>query len=49
MSTCEEHRQIASDDATFMSKVISDDESWIYDYDSETKPQSSQWENPNSL
>jgi hypothetical protein len=37
-----EIRQIASDDATFLSRVITGDESWIYGYDPETKPQSFQ-------
>jgi hypothetical protein len=36
-----------SDDATFLSSVIKGDESWIYDYDPETKQQSSQWKSPN--
>jgi hypothetical protein len=39
---------IASDNATFLCRVITGDESWIYGYDPETKQQSSQWENPNS-
>jgi hypothetical protein len=41
-------RQRNSDDATFLSKVITGDESWIYGYDPETKQQSSQWKRPNS-
>jgi hypothetical protein len=32
-----------------LSRVITGDESWIYGYDPETKPQSFQWESPNSL
>jgi hypothetical protein len=32
------------DDTTFLSRVITGDESWIYGYDPETKLQSSQWE-----
>jgi hypothetical protein len=35
--------QIASNDAAFLSSVITGDESWIYGYDLETKQQSSQW------
>jgi hypothetical protein len=31
-----------------LSRVITDDESWIYSYDPETKQQSSQWKSPNS-
>jgi hypothetical protein len=45
---CEELRQIASDDAISLSRVITGDESWIYGYDPETKQQSSQWKSPNS-
>jgi hypothetical protein len=29
----EELRQITSDNATFLSKVVTGDESWIYSYD----------------
>jgi hypothetical protein len=42
-------RQTNSDDATFLSRVITGEESWIYGYDPETKQQSSQWKSPNSL
>jgi hypothetical protein len=48
INVCEEFRQIGSDDATFLSSVITGDESWIYGYDPETKQQSSQWKSPNS-
>jgi hypothetical protein len=44
----EELHQIASDNATFLSRVITSDVSWIYGYDPETKQQSSQWKSPNS-
>jgi hypothetical protein len=30
VNVCEELRQIASDDATFLSRVITGDESWTY-------------------
>jgi outer membrane lipoprotein-sorting protein len=43
VNICEELCQIASDDATFLSIVITGDKSWIYEYDAETKQQSSQW------
>jgi hypothetical protein len=33
--------QIASDNATFLSEVITDDKSWIYGYEPETEQQSS--------
>ena len=38
--------QSASDDPKFMKFIITEDESWIYGYDPETKQQSSQWKNP---
>jgi hypothetical protein len=38
-----------SDDATFLTRVITSDKSWIYSYDPETRQQSSQWKSPNSL
>jgi hypothetical protein len=41
--------QITSNDATFLSRVITGDESWIYCYDPDTKQQSSQWKRSNSL
>jgi hypothetical protein len=31
------------EDPTFISRIITSDENWIYDYDPETKQQSSQW------
>jgi hypothetical protein len=49
VNICKEHRQIASDDATFLSRFVTGDESWIYSYDPEAKQQSSQWKSPNSL
>jgi len=42
---CTELRQLASDDETFLSRVIIGDESWVYGYDPDTKRQSSQWKN----
>jgi hypothetical protein len=38
----EELCEISSDDATFLSRVITGDKSWIYSYDPETERQSSQ-------
>jgi hypothetical protein len=35
-------------DPDFLSKVITDDESWIDGYDPEIKQQSSQWKRPSS-
>jgi len=43
-----ELRQVGSDDETFLSRVITGDESWVYDYDPETHRQSSQWKTPTS-
>ena len=37
VNDCTELRQLASDDETFLSRVITGDESWIYGYDPETK------------
>ena len=37
VNVCTELRQLASDDETFLSRVINGDESWIYGYDPETK------------
>jgi len=43
VEVCMDLRQTASDDPTFLSRVITGGESWIYGYDPETKQQSSQW------
>jgi len=48
VNVCTELRQFASDDETFLSRVITGDESWIYGYHPETKQQSSQWKIPTS-
>ena len=48
VNVCTELRQLASDDETFLSRVITGDESWVYGYDPETKQQSSQWKSPTS-
>jgi hypothetical protein len=40
---CKNHRLIAIDDAAFLSRVTTDDESWFYGYNPKTKQQSSQW------
>ena len=44
----QELRQCALDDPSFMSRVITGDESWVYGYDPETKQKSSQWKSPRS-
>jgi len=48
VAICQELCQCAVDDPTFMSRVITGDESWVYGYDPETKQQSSQWKSPGS-
>ena len=48
VAVCQELRQCAIDDPSFMSRVITGDESWVYGYDPETKQQSSQWKSPGS-
>jgi hypothetical protein len=40
--------QGAKEDPTFSSRIIMDDESWIYGYEPETKQQSLQWKSPRS-
>jgi len=45
---CTELHQLTSDDETFLSRVITGDESWVYGYNPETKQQSSQWKSPTS-
>jgi hypothetical protein len=42
-NVCVEFRQVAPDDATFLSRFFTGDGGWIYGYDPETKQQSSQW------
>jgi hypothetical protein len=49
VNICKELHEIASDDATFLSRVIAGDVAWIYSYDPETKLQSSQLKSPNPL
>jgi histone-lysine N-methyltransferase SETMAR len=48
VNICKEFRQIASYNATFSFRVITGDESWIYEYEPDTKQQFSQWKSPNS-
>jgi hypothetical protein len=48
VNLCEELCRITSNDATFLLRVITGNESLIYSYDSEIKQQSTQWESPNS-
>jgi histone-lysine N-methyltransferase SETMAR len=48
VNICTELRQLAFNDETFLCRVITGDESWVYGYDPETKRQSSQWKSPTS-
>jgi hypothetical protein len=48
ISVCTELKQ-ATDDPNFISIIITSNETWVYDYDPETKQQSLQWKSPNSL
>ena len=48
VSVCTELCQLATDDETFLSRVLTGVESWVYGYDTETKRQSSQWKSPTS-
>ena len=38
----------AASDSSFLRNVITEDETWVYDYDPETRIQSSQWKSPSS-
>ena len=46
VAICQELRQRALDDPSFMSRVITGNKSSVYGYDPETKQQSSQWKSP---
>jgi hypothetical protein len=48
VAICQELCWRALDDPSFMSRVITGDESWVYGYDPETKQESSQWKSPGS-
>jgi hypothetical protein len=45
-TSCRELLQRAENDATFLPRIITGDESWVYGYDPETKQMSSQWKTP---
>jgi histone-lysine N-methyltransferase SETMAR len=47
-TACRELLQRAENDATFLSSIITGDETWVYGYDPETKQMSSQWKTPSS-
>ena len=48
VQVCTELQNAVRHDPNFMSRVITGDESWLYDYDPETKRQPSQWKTPSS-
>ena len=48
VKVCEDLHRQARDDPTFMSRIITSDESWVYGYDPGTKQKSSQWKSPQS-
>ena len=48
VQVCTELQNTVRHDPNFLSRVITGDKSWLYDYDPETKQQSSQWKMPSS-
>lgn len=48
VEVCQDLLQQSRADPTFLSKLITGDETWVYGYDPETKQQSSQWKRPAS-
>jgi len=42
VQVCTELQEAVGHDPNFLSRVITGDESWVYDYDPETKQQSMQ-------
>jgi len=48
VAICQELRQRAVDDPSFMSRVITGDVGWVHGYDPETKQQSLLWKSPGS-
>ena len=48
LDVCLDLKENAANDPSFLSNVITVDETWVYAYDSDTKTQSSQWESTGS-
>jgi len=48
VQVCSELQKAVRHDPNFLSRVITGDESWLYNCDPETKQQSSQWKTPSS-
>jgi histone-lysine N-methyltransferase SETMAR len=46
VAVCQDLRERAADNPSFMSRIITGDKSWVCGYDPETKRQSSQWKSP---
>jgi len=48
LDICLDLKENAANDPSFLSNVITGDETWVYAYDPETKTQSCQWKSPGS-
>jgi len=48
LDVCLDLKENAANNPSFLSNVITGDETWVYAYDPETKTQSSQWKSPGS-
>jgi len=48
VQVCTKLQKAVRHDLNFLSRVITGDESWLYNYDPETKQHSSQWKTPSS-
>jgi len=48
LDICLDLKENAANNPSFLSNVITGDETWVYAYDPETKSQSSQWKSPGS-
>ncbi|UYV61964.1 hypothetical protein LAZ67_1007205 [Cordylochernes scorpioides] len=43
LATCEDMMEMTRTDPEWKDKIITGDETWVYGYDPETKPQSAEW------
>ncbi|UYV77010.1 hypothetical protein LAZ67_14002808 [Cordylochernes scorpioides] len=43
LATCENMLEMTRTDPEWKDKIITGDETWVYDYDPETKPQTAEW------
>jgi hypothetical protein len=48
LDVCLDFKENAANEPSFLSNVITGDETWVYAYDPETKTESSQWKSPGS-